>query len=84
MQALPTGGSMASLSADEAEVQAAMESQGVSSTLSIAGLTTDPNGGFGDGESVDKMVAHFESEERQVGVGGFPRVLPPPYGRHAR
>ncbi|MBA3774198.1 MAG: amino acid adenylation domain-containing protein, partial [Ramlibacter sp.] len=61
MQALPTGGAMASLEASGPEVEAALVTLDVTQRVSIAGLNAPQQTVIsGDAEGVEKVVAHFK------------------------
>lgn len=67
MQALPSGGAMASLEANGTEVEKAIASLSLNSTLSIAGLNTPQQTVVsGKTESVGKIVEHFAQSQRKT------------------
>jgi len=67
MQALPSGGAMASLEAGGAEVQAAIQQLELSRTISIAALNAPRQTVVsGDADSVDRIVAFFAQEQRKA------------------
>lgn len=67
MQALPSGGAMASLEAGGAEVEAALATLKLAKRVSIAGLNAPQQTVVsGDAESVEKVVAHFKQQQRKA------------------
>ncbi len=67
MQALPSGGSMASLEAGEAEVQKALEQLDLTTRVAIAGLNAPQQTVIsGDEQSVEKVLVHFDREQRKA------------------
>ncbi|MFL6653180.1 MAG: thioester reductase domain-containing protein [Sulfurifustis sp.] len=67
MQALPSGGAMASIEASGAEVESVMQKLGLTTKVSIAGLNSPTQTVVsGDVDGVEKVVAHFAQEGRKA------------------
>ncbi len=67
MQALPSGGGMASLEASGDEVQAALKQLDLAGNVAIAGLNAPQQTVVsGDIASVEKVVAHFAQQQRKA------------------
>ncbi|MGH3375173.1 MAG: amino acid adenylation domain-containing protein [Actinoallomurus sp.] len=67
MQALPSGGAMSSLEADDAEVEAAIRALDLGGKVDIAGLNTPTQTVVsGDADAVEHLVTHFGSLGRKT------------------
>ncbi|GAA5086085.1 hypothetical protein GCM10023319_32690 [Nocardia iowensis] len=67
MQAMPSGGAMASLEADGAEVATAIEELGLAGKLDIAGLNAPTQTVVsGDADAVERVTAHFVAQGRKA------------------
>ncbi|MFC9998713.1 amino acid adenylation domain-containing protein [Nocardia sp. NPDC127526] len=67
MQALPSGGAMASLEADADETALAITALGLHGKVDIAGLNTPAQTVVsGDADAVERMAAHFAAEGRRT------------------
>lgn len=67
MQALPSGGAMASLEASGDEAKAALQTLDLAARVSIAGLNAPQQTVVsGDAEAVEKVVAHFAQQQRKA------------------
>ncbi|WP_378733236.1 amino acid adenylation domain-containing protein [Nocardia brasiliensis] len=67
MQAMPSGGAMASLEADGTEVATAIEELGLAGKLDIAGLNAPTQTVVsGDADAVERATAHFVAQGRKA------------------
>jgi polyketide synthase 12 len=67
MQALPSGGGMASIEASGAEIEAALLILDLASRISIAGVNTPTQTVVsGDLDAIEKIVVHFMQQERKA------------------
>ncbi|MFI9509721.1 amino acid adenylation domain-containing protein [Nocardia sp. NPDC052566] len=67
MQALPSGGAMASLEADAVEVATAIEALGLTGKIDIAGLNTPAQTVVsGDADGVERAAAYFAEQGRKA------------------